>query len=172
MCLEKVFCCRSRHTPAASQPPLSRGEFKDSARRIEPQVLIVFSYSPLERGASSTFFKSLEEAGCVPWGYVVRLDKMLKLVTFVPVPDFFNLFVPNHFFTCKFIFFCSEPFFYVQIHFFLFRTIFLPANSFFYASDHFFIFPFIFFCPGPFSCLFVPQNQFCWKISRLFSKAH
>jgi hypothetical protein len=80
MCLEKAFCCRSRHTPAASQPPLSRGEFKDSARRIEPQVLSVFSNSPLERGASSTLIKNLAEAGCVAQGYVVRLDKMLKFV--------------------------------------------------------------------------------------------
>ena len=44
----------------------------------------VFRYSPLERGASSMLFKSLEEAGCVTRGYAVRLDKMLKLVPFVP----------------------------------------------------------------------------------------
>jgi hypothetical protein len=43
-----------------------------------------FRNSPLERGASSTLFKSLEEAGCVARESVLGLDKMLKLVTFVP----------------------------------------------------------------------------------------
>ncbi|MGD2092949.1 MAG: hypothetical protein PVH61_42695, partial [Candidatus Aminicenantes bacterium] len=46
--------------------------------------------SPLERGASSTLFNSPEEAGCVARGYVLRLDKMLILVTFLPVPNFTN----------------------------------------------------------------------------------
>ena len=54
----------------------------DSVLRIEPRIQSVFRNSPLERGASSTLFESLEEAGCVVRGYAVKLDKMLKLVTF------------------------------------------------------------------------------------------
>jgi hypothetical protein len=42
----------------------------------------VYRNSPLERGASSSLFKSLEEAGCVAREFVLRLDKMLILVTF------------------------------------------------------------------------------------------
>ncbi len=38
--------------------------------------------SPLERGASSTFFKGLEEAGCVAREPALGLDKMLNLVAF------------------------------------------------------------------------------------------
>jgi hypothetical protein len=45
----------------------------------------VFSNSPLERGASSMLFNSLEEAGCVAREYAVKLDKILKLVPFLPV---------------------------------------------------------------------------------------
>jgi hypothetical protein len=39
---------------------------------------------PVERGASSTFFKRLEEAGCVARESALGLDKMLNLVTFGP----------------------------------------------------------------------------------------
>jgi hypothetical protein len=42
----------------------------------------LYRNSPLERGASSSLFKSLEEAGCVAREFVLRLDKMLILVTF------------------------------------------------------------------------------------------
>jgi hypothetical protein len=59
--------------------------------RIEPQALGAFRNSPLERGASSTPFKSLEEAGCVAQGYAIRFDKILKLVTFLTVP--FNFYI-------------------------------------------------------------------------------
>jgi hypothetical protein len=49
-------------------------------------VLSVSRNSPLERGASSTLYKRMEEAGCVARGYAVRLDKMLKLVAFRACP--------------------------------------------------------------------------------------
>jgi hypothetical protein len=44
--------------------------------------------SPLERGASSMFYKSLEEAGCVAPESALGLDKMLNLMTFVHVTFF------------------------------------------------------------------------------------
>jgi hypothetical protein len=46
-----------------------------------------FSVTPLSRGGPpQRSLKSLGEAGCVTRGYAVRLDKMLKLVLFLPVP--------------------------------------------------------------------------------------
>ena len=62
--------------------------------RVKPQTMSVFRNSPLERGASSTLFKSLEEAGCVARESALGLDKMLKLVPFLPVPVLSIVIIP------------------------------------------------------------------------------
>jgi hypothetical protein len=59
-------------------PPLERGIKR--ANSLEAGSDGEHRNSPLERGASSTFFKGLEEAGCVARE---SLDKMLILVAFV-----------------------------------------------------------------------------------------
>jgi hypothetical protein len=53
-----LVLCKIRHTPAAPQPPLSRGELPGSSF-----INRLLGESPLERGASSVV--KMEEAGCV-----------------------------------------------------------------------------------------------------------
>jgi hypothetical protein len=57
--------------------PLKRGIIEIS---IQYSVFSSFWNSPLERGASSTCFKNLEEAGCVCREPALGLEKRLKLV--------------------------------------------------------------------------------------------
>ncbi len=70
-----LVLCRIRHTPAAPQPPLSRGVLPGSSVINRP-----FGKSPLERGASSVV--KMEEAGCVK----IRIT---GLVAEIPQKNFF-----------------------------------------------------------------------------------
>ena len=76
--------CSSRSFKSyfGAAPPLERGI--KGANALEAGSDGEHRNSPLERGASSTFFKGLEEAGCVARESAPGLDKMLNLVAFLP----------------------------------------------------------------------------------------
>jgi hypothetical protein len=55
-----LVLCKIRHTPAAPQPPLSRGELPDSSF-----INQLFGGIPSREGGLLHDLKSMEEAGCV-----------------------------------------------------------------------------------------------------------
>jgi hypothetical protein len=71
---------RSFKSYLGAAPPLERGIKRTNS--LEAGFDGEHRNSPLERGASSTFFKDLEEAGCVARESAPGLDKMLNLAVF------------------------------------------------------------------------------------------